>query len=184
MNYLDRLTSGRTPLLLSIAALFLLFLPHPATAQSETEEIQARVHAGERLRVTSTDGKRITGRFEGIFGASIRLVREFQAMNTPVSSIQLIEKRHPERWWKGALVGAAPGITYMSLFAMQSSCDKDYCAVPGVTFSLLGAGIGVIIDRAIPRYDAVYLRPTRIVRINALPLLSGDRKGIAFAFTP
>lgn len=79
-----------------VAAMIAVILAtSPADAQEQGQslgEVQTRLRRGDRIRVVDHNGAVIEGRFEGISGSSLRLVRKATALELPEAQIN----RNPE----------------------------------------------------------------------------------------
>ena len=184
MSHADGISSLRMMIFCVGFVCLLHLIPKVAAAQSAEElaEVQAKVKAGDTVRVTEANGKRTTGRFESLSGDSIRMVREGVPLSRSTASIQLIERRRPDPLWNGVLIGAAPGIAML----VGSAASNEGCAVECLGGSIalvgIGAGVGAMIDASKHRYDSVYRAAPKRTRFDATPLLSKDKKGLALTF--
>ena len=169
-----------------VAAMIAVILAtSPADAQEQGQslgEVQTRLRRGDRIRVVDHNGAVIEGRFEGISGSSLRLVRKATALELPEAQINRIRKarRESDGILIGLGIGAAAGLSYVALYCSGSSEPIDCRRAGSVVVIGPSAVAGALIDRAFRRFETVFDRnmpSPKQVRIS--PILTVRQKGVA-----
>lgn len=135
-----------------------LLLAPDAMAQSSP-----LVTPGERVRLETSDARRLEGTVEDARMDGITLIRDGERLEVAIAGLRRAWVR--ERSTRtgaviGGVVGLAAGITYGLLITQPESspCDADNCTRAGVTAAsgaigaVLGAGTGALIGSLIPRW--------------------------------
>ena len=129
----------------------------PAAAQAPAVQIQP----GDRVEVRD-DRQSIRGRLDELTTDEVVLLTEASRVRLPLSAVQRID-RVGDPLWNGTLIGAAIG-GGSAMAAMARACSNTNCADssanldPRLTLlgSLIGAGVGAIIDASITGRKTVY----------------------------
>jgi hypothetical protein len=125
------------------------------------EALKGRLERGQRLVVTTTDGRQVRGRFESIDASSLTVhaggkVREFR--QTDVREF----RRRGDRLWDGALWGMGGGALSGALIARdRPGCggEEALCAGLGLAVGVpIGAVVGMMIDALRPHNDLLFSR--------------------------
>ena len=139
-------------------ALLLLVTAGAADAQipAPTAALEERVGFRERIFLTDREGRETEARFLGVSqGEIVALVGTDERRINP-GDIGRVEKSDP--LWNGALIGAIP-FALAGMGAAGASCSP-HCArdisFAGAIYAGIGAGVGLLIDRSIRGYSAVY----------------------------
>lgn len=123
----------------------------PARAQEQAaslDRVDAKVKAGQTLRVEDTKGHVVTGKLTAIDATSLTLEDEGrkQRWRFAVDDIRRVEK--PDGLWSGLLIGLASGMVGGA--AMCDCLGGDCCDgqgwAAGLGYGALGAGIGALVD--------------------------------------
>ena len=153
-------------------------------------DLQARLQIGEKVEVIDITGKKFTGRFEAVSGASFRLLVDGMRQEFLEGRIREVRKRRPESRWDGALyglgIGAVVGILNVRSVCHDASERSDCYAVGWAIvlplFAAGGAGSGALVDFAIKRNVTVFAPAVRSGhRFGLSPMLDARRKGLALS---
>jgi hypothetical protein len=158
----------------------------PAQSASSFESLQTgRLRVGERIEITDLTGKRLSARFEGISGSVLTATSGNSTLRFTKEDIAQIQRRKPERWWDGMLIGMGVGAVSgfagaASVCGNDSECSFYTSAVLVPTFAGGGAGIGALVDSLFHKNETVYSRSAASVlrRLDVAPLAGKDIKGV------
>ena len=175
-------------LLLSLALVMACAVPASAQQASSFEQLQLLVKPGDVIVVTDSSGKATKGKIESLSSVLLRLnanknIRDY----SQIDAVE-IKQRRPDPLGNGALGGALAGAGFGGLVLIGCSdggCDAATVAGVLGIFTGLGAGVGVGIDALIIRQQTIYRAPRSAAssRVRVAPVLGGDRKGVAVAFS-
>lgn len=167
----------------------------PATT---IEELRLLTTTGDRLLVTSRDGRRLSGRLSRLSHTSLELER---ALPLPTSDILQVQVERRDRWWPSAVMGVAtamfftPGLSYTfrcsnhgvthevvnGVTYLQSPCiGFDTPAGDYALFGLTGAAAGATIDWLRRDRTTVFRAPASQAgaRSHVVPTLSRTGSGL------
>ena len=172
------------------ATLLLLLLTTAPLAEAQEaatslEQLQRLVKDGDRVTVTDTSGREITGRIADLTASSLTLLAATRRHDFAEDGIRMISQQRNDSLVSGAAWGAAAGAV-LGLVCMAAitcdgcSWDPSWFPVAMVGLSAgMGAGVGIGIDALIHRRQVIYVMsatPVSGMRITSL-LLHG-RKGV------
>jgi hypothetical protein len=153
--------SGRWSTTLAIAAILLVF-PTGAFAQAG-DSLQRLTDAASRrdvVIVTSRTGVETKGRLMGLTADAIELRRDDQRLSLPLAMVRRVESRDSLK--NGTLIGAAAAVL-IYIGGLASDGELDDCSavcVPAAGYVFgIGAGIGAIVDAAVPGRRLLYEAP-------------------------
>ena len=146
----------------------------------------ATVAPGDRVVVTVTDHQQtIRGRISEVTPDALLLDDDGTRVRLPLATVQQVD-RVSDSLWNGTAIGAALG-GGSAIVAMAKACSNTNCADtssnldPRMTLlgTLVGAGIGALVDAAIDGHETVY-------RAGSAPLSSSSQSitrkhGMVFA---
>jgi hypothetical protein len=175
-------------------AFFSFIIPSsgPCLAQETAhtfDELKHVLETGDKVQVITDSGKKIHGQIAEISSSSLVLAGKDQRAFSE-DTIMEIKKRHPDRWWNGALIGFGAG-TATGLLINHSSCgdDPECLAIGTAVFVLpsmaIGAVTGALIDHSMKRFDTVFL-PSKASGKRSLklaPVYSKDKKGVSLSLS-
>ena len=135
-----------------------------ALGQATPPDVQppaVQLQPGDRVEVRD-DRQSIRGRLDELTTDEVVLLTEASRVRLPLSAVQRID-RVGDPLWNGTLIGAAIG-GGSAIAAMARACSNTNCADtsanldPRLTLigSLIGAGVGAIIDASITGRKTVY----------------------------
>jgi hypothetical protein len=152
--------------------LAILFASSPASAQTDTEKIRARVKHGQKVSITDDQGQEIKGRISTMTADGLTILVDGQSADVPYDRIVRIDRPN-DILKNGALigfgVGAALGVLAMASYSEPEGCQAVRawgCGEPSAggmfagTLLLggLGTAVGVGIDALIRRDSKIYQR--------------------------
>ena len=159
-------------------AFFVAFFLVPAVLLGQgTGELRT----GDRVRVSPTEGARVSGAFDGLSGGALTVLGSGDApFSVPLGSIRSLEKAIGKNRGKGALIGGAVGLVAGAIIGAATSgdcagdCSDPYgvggdglvesaakgegAVLGGLIFGGIGAGVG-----------AMVFAPTRWVQVRIEP---------------
>jgi hypothetical protein len=150
--------------------LAILFASSPASAQTDTEKIRARVKHGQKVSITDDQGQEIKGRISTMTADGLTILVDGESADVPYDRIVRIDRPN-DSLANGALIGLGVGAA-LGLAAVaaddQSQCPPGglFCGEPTArnyvagTLLLggLGTAVGVGIDALIHRDREIYRR--------------------------
>jgi len=166
------------------ASALVLLSAQLAQAQSTSpslDELQRKLSVGERIQVFDNNKSRITGRFNGVSGSSLRLIVKGTGREIPETL--LYEVRRERREGDGVLIGmgigAVAGLTYVSLECRDAS-EHDDCINSGNLVIVAPAiAVGAFVDWGIRRFETIFQRTTGSAdRLRVSPVLNRHQKGL------
>jgi hypothetical protein len=139
----------------------------------------------DRIHVIVRSGSSVKGRFDSVVGSSVRIRSGGRTQDISGDSITEIKKQRPDSNLNGLLIGLAAGAG-AGLVATSVSCgsnDPECSAIATVVFVPIfaggGAGVGVLIDQLLHKYDPIYVSQTNgHPRWRLSPLIARDKKGL------
>lgn len=166
-------------------------LPRVAMGQAASpatsfEELRAKAQPDQRLVVTTSDGTKVRGRFDGTEKSLLRLrtgdgLREFEPNG--VREVRL----RGDRLWNGALIGLGIGAGVGAIAGANAHCSDEtgFCAGVGALEGMAaGVGIGLIVDALTPHDHVLYEQPRQSRRFSVEPFWTpyayGGRMAIGF----
>ena len=144
------------------------------SAQSDRERIQAHLKDGQKVSITDTQGREITGRIGTMTTASLSLLDHGKTTTVPYDEILRIDRPH-DGLANGALIGLSVGGA-LALVAIAAEDQRDcspgefYCGEPtsggyaagALLLGGLGAAVGVAIDALIHHDRRIYQRGAQV----------------------
>lgn len=177
----------------ALGLVLVLFSANLAQAQAPTEsfgDLQSRIGIGEKVQIIDIAGRKTEGRFEGVSGASLRLIADGARQEFLETQIREVRKRRPESRWDGVLIGLGIGVA-AGVVNVHSVCndasERGDCysvgwAIVLPLFAGGGAGSGALIDFAVRKHDVVFTpQPLASHRFRLAPIVDKQRKGISFS---
>lgn len=179
----------------SSLALAILFASSPASAQTETEKIRARIKQGQKVSITDDRGQEVRGKIGAITADGVTIVADGKSTDLPYDRILRVDRPY-DSLANGALyglgVGAALGLGLI-VSEDQNHCGPEggfYCGDPtadnyvGATllFAGLGTAVGVGIDALIHRDREIYRRGGGAVA-SVAPVIGRGVRGAAVSVT-
>jgi len=151
------------------------------------EELKHVLVTGDKVQVITDSGKKIYGQIAEISSSSLVLAGKDQRAFSEDTILE-IKRRHPDRWWNGALIGFGAGAATGLLINYSSCGDDPECVAIGTVAIVLpsmaiGAATGALIDRSVKKYDTVFL-PSKASGKRSLklaPVYSKDKKGVSLS---
>jgi hypothetical protein len=177
----------------------LLLTPGHASAQTEADDIRARVKERQKVSITDDQGREVNGRITTIAGDTLTLAPDrAPGVVVPYAQIVRIDRPH-DTLANGALigfgVGAALGFGLMAAEDLEScepdpefffSSCSDPTAVGYVASTLvggaLGTAVGVAFDAMIRRDRGIYRRGER-AQVGLSPVLARGRRGAVLSMS-
>jgi hypothetical protein len=155
------------------------------TSSFESLGSASQLRNGERIEITDVTGKKLSAKFEGISESVLTARSGDSTLRFTKEDIAQIQRRKPERWWDGMLIGMGVGAA-SGAAAVAGICKRDsecsfYAGV--VVIPIMaggGAGVGAIIDSLFHKNETVYSRDSGSVlrRLDVAPLVGKDMKGV------
>jgi hypothetical protein len=175
-----------------LGAMLIVLLPALAAAQEPVrsfDQLNTRLRVGDRVSVTDTQGREVTGKISELHDASITLDGDAQTVLN-AEKVRLVERRTKSvgkaALW-GLLIGGAAGA---AAGAVDSSCSTGDCmSGPGVGFLFgagFGAGIGAAMRAVLPAgRKEVYRAPgaSGSARLSLAPVITPRTKGVALSYS-
>lgn len=151
--------------------LMLLFAASPAIAQTDTENIRARVKDGQKVLITDDQGQQFKGRIGAMAPAKLNIVVDGKSVDVPYDRIVRVDRPN-DSLANGALiglgVGAALGLIAVAREDRNGNCSPGdyYCGdttsggylAGTLIVGGLGTAVGVGIDALIHRKHEIYRR--------------------------
>jgi Zn-dependent alcohol dehydrogenase len=151
-------------------ALATLFVSSPASGQTDSENIQARVKHGQKISITDDQGQEVKGKVSALTADGLTMLVDGKTAEVPYARIVRIDRPN-DSLANGALIGLGVGAALgLALVAAeeQSDCDAAVflCGEPGaggyagatLLMGGLGTAVGVGIDALIHRDREIYRR--------------------------
>lgn len=172
-----------------ITVLILAFGGNLVLAQESVlsfDELEKEISIGESVRIIDQGGNIVKGKVEDISPDSLTLKGSKASLSA--NSIRVLQKRRKDHWWNGLLIGGGAGaLGGLLLSKTQCSNDSECSAIATAVFVPAGVAIGmatgVLIDRAVTKYDTVFTgnTETRERRFQISPVISREQKGIGLS---
>jgi hypothetical protein len=183
----------------ALVATAVVALPGVAWAQAQAPaaslgDLAPRVKVGSTVFVTDASGLERQGKLTGLSASSLRLKAGRAELELPAADVLTVAARKPDSVKHGAWIGLAAGAALGVILGVDA-CNGDYedemckgaIAGLGLLGGVMGAGIGAVVDRAIPGKKAVLYRregahagPARLT-VGLAPTVSPRRQGVAVA---
>jgi len=153
------------------------------------EELKHVLMTGDKVQVITDSGKKIHGRIAAISSSALVLAGKDQRAFSE-ESIREVKRRHPDRWWNGALIGFGAGAA-TGLLINRSSCgDDSECLTIGTVAVVfpsmaIGAATGALIDYSVMRFDTVFIpsKASGKPNLTLMPVYSKDQKGVLLSIS-
>ena len=170
--------------------LMLLFAALPAIAQTDTENIRARVKNGQKVLITDDQGQQFNGRIGTMAPAGLTIVVDGKSVDVPYDRVVRVDRPN-DGLANGALiglgVGAALGLLAVAGEDRNGNCSAGdfYCgnttsggyAAGTLIMGGLGTAVGVGIDALIHRKREIYRRGVG-AHTNVAPALGRGIRGV------
>jgi hypothetical protein len=158
---------------------------------SSFEQLQLLVKPGDKIDVIGVDGIRTRGKIESLTPASLRLSTNGGFRDFAQKDALEIKQKRSDSLANGALIGAvsAGGFLGVSAIVLCSGgeCNSDGPQIAAVilTYTGIGAAIGVGIDAMIRHRQTIYKQPAQsaLRSVGVAPLLTSSRKGAVVRFS-
>lgn len=163
------------------------FQPLPASpqtpdrpARSSLLTVKATVPAGGVVDVTDIHGKTVTGVLGRVTSEVVEVIARGETRAVFARDVQRMRWRQQDSWVTGAVIGAGigaiPGIYYLISDPNECAglCPEEYAFVG------IGALVGALVDKAVPRKVTVYERSAASAGRHAAltPILGAGRRGL------
>jgi hypothetical protein len=180
----------------AFVAIVLLLTPGHASAQTEADDIRARVKERQKVSITDDQGREVNGMIITIAADTLTLTRDKAPyVVVPYAQIARIDRPH-DTLANGALigfgVGAALGFGLIAADDLESCENPDWwgCSDPtGVSYvastllgGALGTAVGVGVDALIRRDRGIYRRGER-AQVGLSPVLARGRRGAVLSMS-
>ena len=155
--------------------------PVGAQTSSSFERLALLVEAGDRITVIDSIGEEHTGRIAAISPSGLELIVDEARHDFSEANVETIRQWRHDPVRNGVLLGLAIGAG-VGATAFRRSSDLS---APALIFGLsaaAGAGIGTLVDTAVPSWQIIYQSTNTAQRLNITPLLASNRRGIAVSF--
>ncbi len=154
-----------------------------AQVANSFDQLQVLVKPGDRISVTELNGAVSQGMIADLSPSALRLAIAGTTRDFSEADVVLINQRRRDSLANGAIIGAIAGGAFGVVGAVIVCLQETDCArwaVPVIAlYGAMGTGIGVGIDALFVRQQTIYRRG-RAGWLNVRPILSADRKGVAF----
>jgi hypothetical protein len=133
-----------------------LLAPSRAAAQLPLEELALRLDLGDRVRVTDSAGRRVTGQLTALTADALALRTDGGITRVAGGAVRDVAVARPA-FRRGAMIGAGA----MAVLGAVTMCSngEDNCLVIGTLGAApLGAGIGLAAAALVPRLTTVLRR--------------------------
>jgi hypothetical protein len=163
----------------------------PAAAQqvSSFEQLQLLVKPGDTVYVTDAAGVTTKGKIQSLSADSLRLATNKAVKDFSQKDAARIRQWRSDSLANGAAIGAASGAGFGAVMAILCAASGDCGAelewmLIG-SFAAIGTGVGAGTDALIVSRHTIYKAPGVVGsrRIDVKPIVTGDRKGAAVAFS-
>jgi hypothetical protein len=170
-----------------VALLVLVAVPSTLRAQepaASLAEFQQWIRLGDRVTVTDTSGRHVTGNIAALRPDSLALALKDGLRDFMPDSIRTITRREQDSLRNGALIGLGVGIGLFGLaFAASDGCayESDCAAlvvIGSAFYGGIGAAIGVGVDALHGRETVIFRGRDRGVRLGVSPRLSPGRQAV------
>ena len=145
------------------------------SAQSDRERIQGHLKDGQKVSITDTQGREITGRIGTVTTATVSVLDHGKTMTVPYDEILRID-RPRDGLANGALIGLSVGaaLALVSIAAEdQSDCPPGgffpcgepttgYYVAGALVLGGLGTAVGIAIDALIHHNRQIYQRGAQV----------------------
>lgn len=168
------------------AALVVLLAARPAGAQDiagSFDQLRVLVKTGDRVRVTDTAGRDMSGTIADLGPLSLTLLVSGVRQDLPEAEISTIRQRRPDPLANGARWGLAigAGLGLLGGIALASSEPNAGALIPIVAavYGGIGAGIGTGVDALISSEQVIYARRAKTsARVTLRPVVTPGRRGV------
>ena len=176
-----RRTFMRSPLWRGIAAVSLsaaTVSAAEAQVAGSFEQLQSLVGPGDRVTVTDRTGQGLTGSITSLSPASLTLLVEGSQRVFDEADISDMRQRRPDSLIDGAVYGLGIGLGY-GWMTLDGGGGSDDAGGILAGMSVLGAGLGVVIDAMIQGRRVIYRSSGSARRLTVSPLVARGRRGVA-----
>ena len=152
------------------------------------EQLKLLVKPGDRVFVTDSTGREVTGKVEALSSTSLRLMTKDATRDLTESDVFKMRQWRHDSLKNGAIIGASAGLG-LSLIGVAAYCGGNGCGGEAVAaivlYTGMGAAIGVGLDALIPAKQIVFIGGTRtsLSRLKVKPILGNSRKGIGVSMS-
>jgi hypothetical protein len=176
-------------------ALAVLFASSSALAQTDAENIRARVKDGQKVSITDDQGQEFKGRIGILSTNALNIVADGKSVDVPYDRIVRVDRPN-DSLANGALIGLGAGAA-LGFIAVASADDNGDCS-PGAffcgdattgnyvagTFLMggLGTAVGVGIDALIHHNREIYRRGDR-AHTTVAPAMGRGVRGVVVSMT-
>jgi hypothetical protein len=182
----------------AVVGLALLLTSNHAAAQTQADDIRARVKERQKVSITDDQGREVTGRITTIAADALTITPDrAPRVVVPYGQIVRIDRPH-DTLANGALIGfgfgAALGFAGIAADDHRSCTPGmgfvDDCSDPTgagyivgtLVFGALGSAVGVGVDALIRRDRGIYRRGER-AELVVSPVLARGRRGAVFSMS-
>ena len=167
-----------------LAALLVVLLPALAAAQEPVksfDQLGGVLNVGNKVRVTDTEGREVSGRVTAIDAKSIMLDKA-NGTRLPADRVRLVQRLKRSTGY-GCLIGLGAGIVGGLVFASNAETGEE--AMGGYLFPGIGAGVGTLIGAFVTRSHDVYRAPgaSGNARLSIAPVVTPRTKGVALSYS-
>ena len=172
-------------ILRSTIFLTVLLLPGAASAQSTPTLGQdwtagrAAAAEGKTVRVTKSDGTRISGKLVSISSADVVVQRKGSDVTVPLAQVRRVEKVG-RAVWKGLHIGGLAAFLFGFWVAEDDYGEVKAGAQLGALGAAGGAYLGALIDRASRNRNLIYFAKSRSASAVLLPLVRPRQVAVQF----
>jgi hypothetical protein len=167
-----------------LAAVLIILLPALSAAQQPVksfDQLGGVLNIGNKVRVTDTEGREVSGRVTALDAKWITLDR---ADGTVLSAdlVRLVQRVKRSKGY-GCLIGLGAGI--VGGFVYASSAETGEEAMGGYLVPGIGAGIGTLVGAFVTRTHDVYRAPgaSGSARLSLAPVITPHTMGAAVSFS-
>jgi hypothetical protein len=166
-------------------ALVIVLLASPAAGQSPSQawsELDRALLPGQRIQIVDASQSTRTGRFDGVSDSVLRLQTRRGSRSVPLAAIH--EVRREKQEWDGLLlglaVGAAGGLTFVTISCHGGSDHRSCMTLGTLYFAVPGAVAGALVDRGVRGYVTVFKRPGgSALALRVAPLVTRGHAAVA-----
>ena len=170
-----------------------LFVPASTTAQGVPNQVPAEISPGQRVEITTVDGRKFKGKVEAVEGSTVAVVNSVYRgvfRHEEIATIAL----QKDSLWNGAIFGLAIGAAAGVLSADTSKNESPFCGM-GIWDDCggdsragamavnagLGALVGAGVDALISKRDRYLFRKSASATIS--PVIGRRTRGVAVSVT-
>jgi hypothetical protein len=145
------------------------------------EQLPFRLRIGDSIRLETAEGTEVEGRLEDFDGDRLRVgASSFRLSQGDVHRIDL---KVNDSLANGSLIGLGVGVGWVGLGCAAGGCDAAAFVVGALILGGGGAGLGALFDALHTGSETVYVSTSARDEksVSLVPLLGGDRKGLALS---